>query len=479
MQGFSKEYKVLLISPPLSRIRFNLSGIMPMQPLGMASLAAYLRERNVQVSLLDSVALRHTADQTLHEILRRNPKVVGFSTTIFNIAHTHAIIRQLKTIRPEIHTVIGGYGVVFPPEMLGNRLAEVDFFIKGEGERALYELVCALQSGGPFSSVPGLIWRENGQVRHNPPGKPLDPDSLPLPALDLLPKAPYAMHPPFNVKPPLCLVETARGCGWHCNFCSLSRDLRQKSPGRVAEEIAWAKRVFQAREVHFVDPTFTAGRKRLYALTEMISREFPGLAWSCKSRVDLIDYETAHQMAKAGCYMVSLGIESGSQRMLNSMNKATTVEQSVKAVHALKKAGIRSLAYIMFGAPGETDQTVRETMELLKRIKPDYALFAGLMPDPLSALLNQKNREGVASQDDVFNLYYNNDASGTPFENQSFTGIPMEDVNRWVKNAYLSFYLNPHYMAARLFSSKSLREIRNLAYGAAMLAKDAIIPMRP
>ncbi|WP_028316849.1 B12-binding domain-containing radical SAM protein [Desulfatibacillum aliphaticivorans] len=471
--------KILIVSPPLSRIRFNLSGIMPMQPLGIAALAGYLRKKGLDVELLDSVALRHTTDQTLWEILKRSPQIVGFSTTIFNIAHTHVIIRRLKEIRPEIKTVMGGYGVVFPSEMLGSKLEEIDFFIRGEGEEAFWKLVCAIQGKADVEEVPGLIWRENGRVRQNPPSPPLDPNSLPLPALDLLPKAPYSMHPPFNIKPPLCLVETARGCGWQCNFCSLSRDLRQKSVERVREEIAWAKRIFKAREVHFVDPTFTAGRKRLFELTAMIKKDFPGLAWSCKSRVDLMDYEAARRMAGAGCHIVSLGMESGSQKMLNAMNKAVTVEQSVRAVRALKKAGVRSLVYIMFGAPGETDQTVRQTMDLLERIRPDYALFAGLMPDPLSALLRRKSSEGVLSQEDVFNFYYNNSAAGTPLENDSFTEIPMADINRWVKDAYTSFYVNPRYMASRLFASKSLREIKNLAHGAIMLAKDALFPPGP
>ncbi|MEW5733551.1 MAG: radical SAM protein, partial [Thermodesulfobacteriota bacterium] len=318
---------VLLVSPPQRRIRFNLSGVFPMQPLGIAALAAYLRQRNVSVKVLDAVALRLDAARTVDAVLAAKPALAAFSTTIFNIADTGEIARAVKERAPGLPVVLGGHGMVFPAEALAERLAHVDFFIRGEGEEALFRLVEALRNGKDLEDVPGLVHRRDGRILDNPKGPALDPDRLPLPALDLLPPVRYAMHPPFNQKPPLCLVETARGCGFSCNFCSIRRTLRVRSTERVLEEIRWAKKVFSAREIHFVDPTFTARRDRALELCEAIGRSFPGLAWTCKTRVDCLDPELARAMARSGCYMVSLGVESGSQRMLDAMSKSVTVEQ--------------------------------------------------------------------------------------------------------------------------------------------------------
>jgi radical SAM superfamily enzyme YgiQ (UPF0313 family) len=464
--------KVLLVSPPIKRIRFNLSGTFPMQPLGIACLAAYLRERGVPVSILDAVALKYSNTQTLNEIIRQKPHLVGFSTTIFNIANTYSIIQAIKQACPDILTVIGGYGVVFSPDLLGSRLAEIDFFIKGEGEKPLYSLIEAMAGEGRYQDIPGLIWREDGVVRSNPPGQPTDINSLPLPALDLLPQANYAMHPPFNINPPLCLVETARGCGWHCNFCSLPRQLRQKSPARVIEEIKWAKNLYRANEIHFVDPTFPAGKDRFFDLATGLKRNFPKLSWSCKSRVELIDSDVAECLKDTGCYLVSLGVESGSQKMLDALNKGSTVNEIRTALRLLKKHGVRSLAYIMFGAIGETDETVRETMELLFDLKPDYALFAGLMPDPLSLLLKNISSGGSFTEEDVFNLYYNGCPQNTVFEKTLFTGLSTEKVNRWVKSAYMRYYFHPSYIMRRLFALTNLRDSRNLIVGGMLLLKE-------
>ena len=467
------KFSVLLVSPPIRRIKFNLSGIIAMQPLGIACLAAYLRERGLQSALLDAVALRLSSAQTIEHIISLKPAMVGFSTTIFNIADTHLIIKKLKQQAPEIITVLGGYGVVFPPDQLGNILQEVDFFIKGEGEEALYQLAMAIKEQACLDAVPGIIWRKNSRICSNPSAPLIDVNKLPLPALDLLPQARYGMHPPFNIKPPLCLVETARGCGWKCNFCSLSQELRQKNVSRVLKEIEWAQKVFKANEIHFVDPTFTAGKKRLLELTMAIQHEFPGLAWTCKSRFDLINIEVAQYLSESGCYMVCLGIESGSQKILNTLNKGALVRQIKPALKALKKYKIRTLAYIMFGGPGETEYTVKETMKLLTETRPDYVLFAGLMPDPLSELLRLKMTDGKITTADVFQLYYQGQADA--FNRVSFTGIPKKKLEYWVKKAYIQFYLNPFYLAERFLHIKNLKDMLNLSIGAGMLFRDTIM----
>ncbi|MEW5735688.1 MAG: hypothetical protein AB1921_12590, partial [Thermodesulfobacteriota bacterium] len=146
------------------------------------------------------------------------------------------------------------------------------------------------------------------------------------------------------------------------------------------------------------------------------------------------------------------------------------------AAAALKGAGLRMLAYIMFGAPGETEGTVAETMRMLPRVKPDYALFAGLMPDPLSALVGREQERRPFSGEDIFRLYYSGSRCGTFFENSSFTGMDPESLDRWVKRAFFRFYMHPAYWARRLFSVRTPREMVNLASGAGLLARDALWP---
>ena len=171
---------------------------------------------------------------------------------------------------------------------------------------------------------------------------------------------------------------------------------------------------------------------------------------------------------------MSLGVETGSQRMLDAINKGVTVAQVRAGLAALRRAGIRVLAYIMFGLPGETDDTVRETMDLVRDHRPDFALFAGLMPDPLSELCGREQAAGRYTQEDVFSLYYTGSSKGTPFDRITFTGFPRTTVERWVRDAYRSYYLRPGYMARRLLSVKNPHEVGNLARGAFALLRDAV-----
>ncbi len=467
-------FHVLLISPPPRRIKFNISGLYPMQPLGLACLAAYLRSRRVSVSILDAVRARLSLRETARAALARSPSVIGISATIFNLVEAQDLAREIKKTSPETIIVVGGNGVVFSPEILVGEMEAVDYFIAGEGEEAFRSLAENLMAGREPDDTPGLIWKKKNAICSNPQAERLVLDDLPLPALDLLPPKGYSMHPPFNVKPPICLVETARGCGWGCNFCSLPRSLRQKSVGRVVEEIAWAGEVFSAREVHFVDPTFTADAERLGGLAEAVGREFPELSWSCKSRVDLIDEGTAESLGRNGCYLVSLGLESGSQRMLDALSKETTVAQIRRSAAALKRFGVGLLAYVVFGAPGETEETVAETMSLLNEIKADYVLFAPLMPDPLCELVAREMAKGAFGERDIFRLYYTGSPEGTPFAERSFTGLPTRLLDRWVRKAYLRYYAKPSYVARRLLAARSPREMRNLAAGAMSLLRDAL-----
>lgn len=474
VRSVSDHFKVLLVAPPIRRLRFNISGIYPMQPLGVASLASYLLDHGIEAEVLDTVVSKMTIEETAREILTRKPDLVGVSCTIFNMADAHILASRLKKDAPDLKILMGGYAVVFPPELMFKYMPEFDFFITGEGEKPLLELVRALIDNRDLGDVPSLYYRVNGEVLSNPPAPLLKPHEIPSPALELLPRRRYAMHPPFNVKPPFCLIESARGCGWHCNFCSISRKLRQKPVDAVLCEIANARSVFGANEIHFVDPTFPANPKRAVELAEAIGKDFPGLVWSCKSRVELIDEEIAGAFAKNGCYMISLGVETGTQRMLNSLSKGNEVKDIERCFAALKRFGIRSLVYIMFGLPGETEKDVHETLEFLMALEPDYVLFAGLMPDPRSALVAEYMDKVGFTMEDVFRLYYYGSAEGTPFSSVTMTGMPAKVVDGWVKEAYVRFYLRPKYMLRRLTSAKGLWDLLNLGAGAWALAKDAV-----
>jgi len=451
---------ITLIAPAGDRISFNLSGIFPLPPLGPAHLAAVLLEDGFEVEIFDLV-IEKDPDRLLKERFETEPPaLVGISATIFSLSSAFEVAGRIRELAPGAGIVLGGPATVFPPADLFARCGDLDFIVVGEGEMTLLHLARAVREGRPPGPHPGLASKKGSGIEFSPPGNPVDLDSLPPPARSLLPNDIYRMHPPFGISPPATLMETARGCPCQCSFCTIPGKLRTRSPERVIEEVSDLAADFGIREVHFVDPTFTWDRDRIReicaGLMSMPPTERP--AWSCKTRPDCVDASLLERMAAAGCYMISYGVESGSQAVLDRLDKEMNVEEMETALIATRRAGIGSLVYLLVGSPGETDETMESTFSLVRRTRPDYVLYGELLPDPASRLTLEAVARGEFTREDVVNYYIDREVG--PFTDVTLTGLPRRAVNGWLRRGIRTFYFSPRFLIRQATTAGGLNQVR-------------------
>lgn len=470
--------RILLIAPPITRIRFNISGVYPLPPLGLAYIAAILEKYDFDVNILDMQALSMKTEGLLKYLKNNIYHIYGLSCGVFNLTECIKIAESLKRMNPDSKIVLGGHCNSFSPETIFDLGKAFDILVRSEGEGVMLNLCTQMKEGNGSCNLGGIFgisYKDNGRVVSTPLPPYLNLDTLPFPARHLLPNKKYRMHPPFNLFPPLTLMETSRGCVYSCSFCCLSGPVRNRSIYNVAEEIKELVEKFKIREIHFIDPNFTFNPDRVMKLCEKILKENIRFSWSCKTRVDLVSSALLKAMAKAGCYMISYGVESGSQEILNHLHKKINTDDIKNAFDITRKAEIRTIAYLLIGSWGENEDTVKQTRDLLKEIKPDFILCGELLPDPKSILANEAIGEKKISYNDLRDFFiFNKDDS--PIGKINMADTPRKDIKRWVSIINRSFYFRFGYILDRLKNLRSFYELGNLAKGMCFFIKDIISP---
>jgi radical SAM superfamily enzyme YgiQ (UPF0313 family) len=382
--------RVLLVNPPLSateRYGSLAAGGVYMPPLGLAILASQLRNAGYEPAILDAEALRLTIEDALAEIAKQAPDLVGFSAVTLSIENAANLAKRVKESLDCI-TLIGGVHVTVLPDDTLKRFSGFDFGIYGEGEETLIEFLQVLNAGGNLEKVRGTVFRRGEDVVVTPP-RPfiVDLDKLPYPAWDLLPELTKHYRPSvfsFHRLPAMALV-TSRGCPGKCTFCYrglFGNRFRMHSAEYVIGMIEQLVDEYGIRDIEFYDDTFLVNRKRLFRFCELIHEKKLDISWSANSRVNMVNQKVLDTMAEAGCYLVSYGIETGSQRLLDLLKKGITLEQVEHALEWTRKAGIQSKGYFMIGLVGETEQTIKQTEAFMLRLPLDYATINHYTPFP-------------------------------------------------------------------------------------------------
>jgi anaerobic magnesium-protoporphyrin IX monomethyl ester cyclase len=267
-------------------------------------------------------------------------------------------------------------------------LNDFDVVCVGEGETTALELVEAVGGRRSLSTVKGIVYQNrnsNGHsvVRTQPREFVQDLDVLPFPARDHIDNEAYKKHYRERFGYTTTSIITSRGCPFQCDFCSravFGHEFRTRSAVNVVDEMESVKALGYER-VWFSDDCFTLDKKRLFGICNEIVRRGLGLEWECLSRVDTIDQDTALIMKKAGCVRVFFGLESGNDTVLRLMNKQASAQEARNAVLTTKAAGIQVGAFFIVGYPGETNQTILDTLRFASSLPLDYLSFS--MPYPI------------------------------------------------------------------------------------------------
>ena len=411
--------RVLLVFPPIINTRFT-NNICTL-PMGIAALAACLRDR-VEVAVLDAVVEGHNHETAINrrlvqfglsyeEIQDRvaefRPDLLGVSTIFSHqFPAVREIVRRAKLADPELLTVAGGTHPSFLPERC-LQSSELDFIIRGEGEIPLLGLLEAVNAGKSLGEVPGLHWRENGNLRRNPdPAFIENLDDLPLPARDLFPIERY-----FEINLPMqgliryrrnLSVFTSRGCPYRCAFCSSTihwgSRLRNRSVESVLAELQHLKERYGLREIKFEDDNLTYDLDRAKQLFRgMIERQL-NLAWNTPNGIAAwrLDEEVLELMKRSGCYELTLAVESGDPEVLkNLIQKPLRLEQAREAARRVRACGIETSGYFIFGFPGETKAQIQRTFDFARELKLDRYYFFLFTPLPGTRLAQQAEELGL------------------------------------------------------------------------------------
>ena len=363
---------IVFVSPPLTlRERYGVdrqSGGESM-PLALAFLAGVTRHAGYETHIVDSEILGLAPKEASDAIMSYKPDVVGFTAVTISVHNAATVARLIKNIDKKVMTLLGGHHISAVPKETMNLFPEFDIGVLGEGEVTIVELLAALKNGSKLKDVKGLILREgDGFFLTGKRERVKVLDSLPLPAWDLLPRISEHYCPPVHTvkKLPASTLVTSRGCPGQCIFCArIVYENRGTyfSADRVMEMINDFYYNYGIREIQFRDDNFTVFRKRLLELCKKLENANLDLVWSSTGRVDTVTPEVLKAMKEAGCWQIWFGIESGSQRILDLTQKGTTIEGIRKAIKWTREAGIKPCGFFIIGHPGETKESIQETIK--------------------------------------------------------------------------------------------------------------------
>jgi anaerobic magnesium-protoporphyrin IX monomethyl ester cyclase len=455
--------KITLIAPPQGTS-------YPQPPLGLALLAAILEKHGYPVNIIDANALGLKPEEIT---LPPGTDIVGITAMTPTIGTALKIARRLKQKNPNIKVIMGGPHVTLLPRATLESSKDVDILVRGEGDETFIEILTALEKSLTLESIPGISFIKDNHVVLTPERKvSVDINSLPFSAYHLLPRHAYRPHPPHGMRLPFTAMVTSRGCPYRCAYCSkpvFGNEFRAQSAERVVAEMSYLQEKFGIKEIAFYDDSFTLDKKRVHAICALILEKKLKIAWTCETRVNLVDKELLKHMKQAGCYAIAYGIETASPEMMKTLQKDITLEQVEKAVQAHHEVGLQVVGYFMLGSPGETPETIMQTINFAKKLKVDFAQFSVTTPFPATELYDiyMRGRQDPPQWENF--IYASTGNPATPvFESDKLT---REDLKMWTAQAYRMFYLRPGYVWRRLLRCTSWAEIKMNFRGLGMLRR--------
>lgn len=466
--------KIILIHSPvdtektLGKIK-KLNPSIP--PTGIAYLASYLRENEIEVAVLDAYKDNLTAEETVKKILEhKGIDAAGFSVSTPGAPLAHKIAKLLKEKNPKITIIFGGvHPTLMPRETMLD--ASVDFIVKGEGEYTLLELLKKLENSKSrtdkrneeLKQIKGICYRKNGEYTENSPREIIkDLDSLPFPAYDLFDLKNYTPPPHWDLGRPFVSMPILRGCPHNCTFCCLplGKSPRVLSAARAVEQVEWMIKNFGVKAI-MMSPLFPGGKFGTDFCNKIIERGLhKKFSWLSEIRVDYVNPELLILMKRAGCKRVAYGIESGVQKLLDNIKKGITLAQVERASRLAKEAKIEIIAYFIIGLPGETKEFTRQTIDFAKKIDPDFVKFNLAVPYPGTEMYNEAVRDGLLESLDWER--FTSFSSMTAYE-PIYTprGMVPQDLMNLQKQALREFYFRPSYILKRILKLSSPREFIN------------------
>ncbi len=469
-RAFREFMNILLVNPPADTgKKFIREGRCTQEqgawgtlwpPISLATVGAVLERAGHDTRIIDCPAADMDSERLGQELRRLQPRLVIWSTGTPSIAGDLALADLIKKKLPGAVTAVFGTHVTALDRQCLAAAPGLDCILRNEPELTAAELAEAVAAGRQFSGIAGLTWRDAGDIRTNP-ARPFiqDLDGMPFPAWHLMTDHRYLL--PLKGRPFL-IIAPQRGCPFNCTFCTCQtfygNRLRTRSIGSIIAEIRYNMDRFGVRDFFFWAETFVIDRQNVAGLCQAMLDERLGISWTCNSRIDIVDADLLKLMARAGCWMVSYGIESADQRVLDTVRKGTRVEQAARAVGLARAAGLKTAGHFIFGLPGDSPQAMLKTQKLARSLKLDVAQFYSAVPFPGSRLYDEAVEKGWIGNDDFNGFSQSSSIMRLP-------GLAPATVNNCRAAAYRQFYRNPAtwLRTLRMFELKGIKNLARTA----------------
>lgn len=445
--------KILLLNPPrvagfpvVREERFEHKDFEMVQPpLSLLYSASALSAAGHETHLIDANGFDLTVSHIVEEVKKLKPDLLVARIAFDVQAADLNVLRQISAAHTAMKVLVRNSimsRAVFLKKQLLLENDFVSYFVNGELESTIAEICNALNAG---KLPPGVSYKENGKILDTPAAaEEKDLDKFPFPAYNLLP----SMRPYHTsmFRPIYTLVMSSRGCPFQCAFCAYAATrYRERSPENVVEELKWLKRDFGLENFVFFDDTISLNMDRASAIFRLMAKHGLGLKFGMCTRVDRINEEMIRSAKAAGCVEAGFGIESGSQKVLDACKKGITIAQIRDAIRICKAHDIKTMASVVLGLPGETEDTIKETFRLMEELDPYYCQYATAVPFPGTEMFSMLKERGQILTEDWEK--YNPLEALPVFQTPQ---LSREQLAAYKKKGYMRFLLRPSFVLKRI-----------------------------
>ena len=448
--------KIYLLNPPF-QLNFNRPGrwqgsVGRGGTLDYPKWLAYatgVLEEGFDVRLVDAPARKLGKEEVIKDAKKFNPDLIVVDSNFSSLRNDIDVVVSLKACTEAKTVLVGPPTSQFPEQILQND--GVDMVARFEYDFTLKEIAESLEKDNGLKGIKGISYKENGKIIHNPNREFTTSEDL-----DKMPFVSTVYKKHLNIKDyflsqslyPEVQIFTGRGCPYKCTFCSwpvtlMGRKYRARSAENIADEFEWIKENLpEVKEIFIEDDTFTINKKLVREVCEEIKRRKIDVTWSCNARADM-DYETMKKMKEAGCRLLIVGYESGSDEILKNIKKGVTTEQMKNFTKEAKKVRLMIHGDFIVGLPGETKETANKTVEFIKELKPNILQVAVATPIPGTEFYNWCKENGFLLTDDLEESLDNWGAQKCIISYPEFT---KEDIENYVDKALKEYYLSPSFI---------------------------------
>ena len=475
--------KVYLLNPPFvprysrnSRWAARCRGGALYYPIWLSYATGVLENNGYRVRLVDAPAWGWNLENVKEDIKNFNPDLIVGESNFQSLTNDVGVIKEIKTEIGAVSVLVGPPVSQFPDRILND---DVDIAARFEYDFTIRDIAESIEEGSGLGNIKGISYKENGRITHNPDRKFSTSEEL-----DEIPFVSKVYNEHLNIKDyflghtlyPMVQVFTGRGCPNQCTFCAwpetlMGRKHRVRSVGNVVDEFEYiTKELPEAKEIFIEDDTFTIGKNRIKEVCSEIKRRGLDITWSCNARANL-DYESMKVMKDAGCRLLDVGYESGSDEILKNIKKGITTSDSRKFTKDAKRAGLMILADFIFGMPGETKETAEQTIKFVKEIKPNIVQFAVATPIPGTEFYDYVKENGFLLVDD---LEESLDEDGFQKCLVSYPEFTKEDIENYVDRGLKEYYLSPLYIPVAMrnvLRKNGLHELKGMMKSAKVFVK--------